>query len=43
VQPDVGSPDKTGRKSTKKTRELENMQNIADGRQTTILVFTPKK
>ena len=43
VKPDVGSPDKPGRRSTKSTRELESMQNIADGRQATILDFTPKK
>ena len=43
VKPDVGPPEKAGRRTTKKTRELESMQNIADGRQATILDFTPKK
>ena len=43
VKPDVGPPEKSGRRTIKKTRELESMQNIADGRQATILDFTPKK
>ena len=42
VKPDVGSPNGRGRKSSKKTRELESLQNIADGCQATILDFTPK-
>ena len=43
VKPDVGPPEKFGRRTTKKTRESESMQNIADGRQETNLDFTPKK
>ena len=43
VKPDVGPPEKSGRRTIKKTRELESMHNIADGRQATILDFTPKK
>ena len=43
VKPDVGSLDKPGRKKSQKTRELESLQNIADGRQATIMDFTPKK
>ena len=39
----VGTPEKLGRESSRKTRELESLQNIADGRQATILDFTPKK
>ena len=42
VKPDVGSLDGRGRRSSKKTRELESLQNIADGCQATILDFTPK-
>ena len=34
---------KPGRRTSKKTRELESMQNITDGRHTTILDFTPKR
>ena len=43
VKLDVGTPDKPGIRSSRKTRELESMQNIVDGRQATILEFTPKK
>ena len=42
VKPDVGSPDGRGRKSSMKTRELESLQNIADGCQATILDYNPK-
>lgn len=42
VKLDVGSSNVCGRKSSKKTRELESLQNIFDGCQATILDFTPK-
>ena len=43
VKPNVGTPDKPGKRSSRKARELESMQNIVDGRQATLLEFTPKK
>ena len=43
VKPNVGTPEKPGRRSSGKARELESMQNIADGRQATMLDFTPSK
>ena len=43
VKPNVGTPKKLGRKSLRKTREIERLQNIADGRQTAILDLSPKK
>ena len=42
VKPNVGTLDKPGRKSSRRTREMESMQNIADGRQATIFNFTLK-
>ena len=42
VKPDVGTPDGRGRKTSMKTRELESLQNIADGCQATILDYNPK-
>ena len=43
VKPYVGTPKKPGRRSSRKARELESMQTIADGKQATLLEFTPKK
>ena len=43
LKPNVGTPEKLGRKTSKKTRESESLQNIANGKQETILDFTPKK
>ena len=43
VKPNVGTLEKRRSKSTRKTREMESMQNIVDGRQATILDFTPKR
>lgn len=38
----VGTPEKLGRKTTRKTRESESLHNVADGKHATILDFTPK-
>ena len=43
VKPNLGTLEKPGRRSSRKTRELESLQNIIDGRQATILGFTPRK
>lgn len=43
LKPNFGAPEKPGRKSTRKKRESENLQNIANGKQATILDFTPKQ
>ena len=43
VKADVGFLSKVGRKTLKNLREMESMQNIANGKEVTILEFTPKK
>ena len=32
VKPNIGTPDKLGRKPSRKAREMESLQNIADGK-----------
>ena len=43
IKADIGSPYKQGRKSAKYKREQESLQNIANGKQATMLEFTPRK
>lgn len=43
LKPNVGTLEKPGRKTTRKTRESESLHNIVDGKQETIMDFTPKK